>query len=1009
MELPIGCARKTADHQGVLDGIGLASVTHAEPINTSFKAWTSKAEDELCGIFDRVDPDGRADKKYKGRAIGLRIVNQRVLPNRAGHCSSTDDITLGLLWFKRALGDMVIFLTRFQQAMPTSMAARQWSAILQQVRRPHFTLVALYNYDEQWMRKAGIMAMLLPSSFHVVPLLKHWAREAAEQALSRSVAAGKVRSQAWWRWVDDQLRLGAGALHRFTKREVIPAAVCVAGPGRPAVSTQDLLDADRQSWGKIWTRFDGVAAAPWREALSPPSWAAALPAIQIKDVCMAARKFRRTIVLGVDSFNPRWLCMLSDGLLQAFAGLLGAVERVGAWPAAVQTLLIALIPKSGGGRRPIGLRPTLVRVWEKVRKPIVAKWRATIHRSYNYAGKGMSAQVAAWKQALRAEVAAASGGFSIAGLVDLVKAFEMVRLDLVWRVGLKLHCPPDILRLELEAFAMDRRLTMRGAVADSVWTLSAIVAGGAFATDLLFLLMIGPCDHLLVEHPGLELCLFVDDLTLHATGLRGAQVIRQFDVAINDCIKFLEEDLQLVVSRGSRDSKTVAVASRASTSARISAKLAKIGVRVVHQARLLGVDFSAGRKVRRGVQRSRISKVLKRKVGYLRIGRKAAAHLVKTGAGPALRYGAAVVGASSSAIRAARGFSCQAVGEMRGRSTFARLSLAGYDVGALMATDPIVDWACAVWDGTEGVDTLACAWKKAMVEVCTATRPFSAVRGPAGAMVASALRLGWRIPSAFCLMRSDSSLVDLRKMAPRVVSLLALHDLQENEAAGSSLAKRIDGPPDLEPLRGHLHLIRRTKAAGPLRALGEGGWWTQARMFAEQLPGVDDDVCKACNQASGTLYHRCCGCPAIVAIGRRSKHNGILDAAQTAIRCVDPLFQHGVPHLRRLPPPPPFVERWCGGIEVDGFCVTGSVFTDGALSGGARAGRWAVGSGHVIVRSGTLLWCRRCGAYAEERLKSLKVACGGPPGKGPRAGQLSRLLRGLHPLKKEQLPRPVGL
>ena len=35
---------------------------------------------------------------------------------------------------------------------------------------------------------------------------------------------------------------------------------------------------------------------------------------------------------------------------------------------------------------------------------------------------------------------------------------------------------------------------------------------------------------------------------------------------------------------------------------------------------------------------------------------------------------------------------------MRGRSTFARLALARYDAGGLMATEPIVQWAKAVWD-----------------------------------------------------------------------------------------------------------------------------------------------------------------------------------------------------------------------------------------------------------------------------------------------------------------------
>ena len=66
------------------------------------------------------------------------------------------------------------------------------------------------------------------------------------------------------------------------------------------------------------------------------------------------------------------------------------------------------------------------------------------------------------------------------------------------------------------------------------------------------------------------------------------------------------------------------------------------------------------------------------------------------------------------------------------------------------------------------------------------------------------------------------------------------------------------------------------------------------------------------------------------------------------------------------------------------------------------------GKGHQVFASGCLHWCRKCGAYAEQRFKSLKDPCLGPAGTGPRAGQLARLLRGEHPLKKgERMPRPV--
>ena len=79
-----------------------------------------------------------------------------------------------------------------------------------------------------------------------------------------------------------------------------------------------------------------------------------------------------------------------------------------------------------------------------------------------------------------------------------------------------------------------------------------------------------------------------------------------------------------------------------------------------------------------------------------------------------------------------------------------------------------------------------------------------------------------------------------------------------------------------------------------------------------------------------------------------------------------------------------------------------------APNAAARVIHAQFGLGHVLYRSGPLHWCIRCGAYAETRLKSLAATCPGEVGRGPRAGQLGRLKRGVHPLRpKEVLQPPV--
>ena len=273
-----------------------------------------------------------------------------------------------------------------------------------------------------------------------------------------------------------------------------------------------------------------------------------------------------------------------------------------------------------------------------------------------------------WKQSLQAEAARGRGLEAAACLIDLVKAFEMVKLELVWRMGLELHFPPVLLRLILEACAFARHLVFQGAVAEAVWSLSAILAGGSFATDLLFIIMVGPCDRIASTITTGDLCLFVDDLTLHVWGT-SSTVAQHLEEAVSYAIALLEEELELQVSRGTTQSKTVTTASSGQVAARLRPRMAALGVRECRHAKLLGIDFSCGSRLKRSAQSKRIAAVTARKGRLSALGKRAARRISQTGAAPAMRYGAGVTGASSAAVRKVRRFECGVQGEMRGRST----------------------------------------------------------------------------------------------------------------------------------------------------------------------------------------------------------------------------------------------------------------------------------------------------------------------------------------------------
>jgi len=254
---------------------------------------------------------------------------------------------------------------------------------------------------------------------------------------------------------------------------------------------------------------------------------------------------------GFSGCNARWVLYLGDEALWGVCRFLEACERNGLWPEAVRHAILHLIPKRGGGRRPIGLVDGLCRLWELARRPLVRRWRAEHTRKYDYGGRGRTSTDAVWLQALHDESAEVLGRASSTVLLDLCKAFESVPLERVWARGLAENFPVGVLRLALEVCSFTRHLTLEGVVSAGVSTLSAILAGTSFATDLLYLVMLEPCDRLEREFgPDLNLSLVVDDLAIQAVvpeaALQGA-IVGATRMAVEDLT-----DIGCMVSIGGR-------------------------------------------------------------------------------------------------------------------------------------------------------------------------------------------------------------------------------------------------------------------------------------------------------------------------------------------------------------------------------------------------------------------------------------------------------------------------
>lgn len=100
-------------------------------------------------------------------------------------------------------------------------------------------------------------------------------------------------------------------------------------------------------------------------------------------ITQAAMTFHIGTGLGWDEIHPRAICRLSQPTLEWLARVLYHCEAIGKWPELVDIVVIALLHKSDGGLRSIGLMPFLVRIWTRARKEVTMQWESsTSIRSY---------------------------------------------------------------------------------------------------------------------------------------------------------------------------------------------------------------------------------------------------------------------------------------------------------------------------------------------------------------------------------------------------------------------------------------------------------------------------------------------------------------------------------------------------------------------------------------------------------------------------------------------------
>ena len=643
------------------------------------------------------------------------------------------------------------------------------------------------------------------------------------------------------------------------------------------------------SWGQEW----GVGSTQPEVVWPDMSDDTPLPQVTCDIARRACLTFPCGTGLGWDKAHPRSIVRLADEAIIALIRLFILAELLGQWPLMVGYVLICLIPKSDGGRRPIGLLPSFIRLWMRIRLDVARTWQCENERDYFYAGAMKGASVASWKQAARAEYAACSECIDyVANLLDLVKAFERVPHDWLVIHAAEYKYPMRMLRLSIRAYLLGRVIIVDAVCSFTVFASRGITAGSVLATVELRVLLIKCMDRVIHRFPEIELTVYVDDTSLEAVG--PAKYITDLIVGATQCLADSFAQLRIELS----PTKNLCCASAASISDNVARRLPSIKFRIVAHAKSLGATIMASKRRNTDVLKKRLSAVKARVVLYHRvrrtIGAKRTHSLLRTGGLPALVYGQANTGVSCTMLHrqrqivAAAGMPAGAGGDLDMSLAIIDGSASGKADPAFAAhCDPISAWAEAVWCSRLPLLVLARLVACAVQCLRKAKNVWARVRGPGAAFVASAQRLGWKVASATHVIDDKLNDIHFDRDSPAQVRFLVEQSVRRwrwrrIELKYPSLKQGVGGfGVHMCPL---YRLINSKKApteewghnhVGALCSAICNRQWTQSRLVRAGLAQYSTRACRLCvakglctydsqdPKFAGTLVHRLWTCPVI--------------------------------------------------------------------------------------------------------------------------------------------------
>ncbi len=940
-------------------------------LDALMKEWLAHAEEELIMEY-HLDEQPAELQAYRGRAEGPRFVREPLLgaARKKSHAEAGAE-SRRLRQVQDRAYEVAAALDRWS-ARPDGKEVRERAkAAIDAGHHVHASaptdnasgafggeLKALGRRAERWARTdygdandAHADAVKLRAEAWRIG---EAAREAAD---ARHAENAKEVRQSITDWCRRAEANGAALAHRWTK---LPTAwreettELVEGEITTTTTNPDaIVDAEYAKWASLW--------APPRGDEDLPDWGEVpqLPRPDVAEMRAGARRFKRTTGQGIDQIGPRDLGDLPDDTLDTLCEIMYCAELLGVVPGPIAMVVVVLLQKKDGGRRPIGLMPSAYRLWMRVRQRHVRAWEAQWDRRYLAAARGKSAADAAWLRSLRAEYATASGTTAASILWDLRKCFEHGSYTLLATETKQLLFPVAVARLSVAMYTSERRLRLDKAFSAAITPTRGYIAGCTNALASIKATMIRRMDAYIRRNPSVDVDIYVDDIEMQSIGPRAATVD-----ALVKAAKDMQDVLTNHLGYPLAHDKAVVVANDREVAEEIVRGTDGMAGTAKAVTEKLGVEYTSGarRPARGGPRRARYCRQLmrNRRVGKLkRLGCKVI-NVVRRGQQAAATYGGEVHGVSDHELETLRAMASAALPPAtRGTSRTLKL-LTAYDPAVDANGKLMLQWASAIWRACGPAATrrrtdptpvlMDAALKKANSELKkSADGGWSTVAGPAMAAVLTARRIGWEYITAFKVSDERNNVIDMAVTDPASVRISVDRATRASAARSAASKEGIGGPEGevwVEPVRRALGGRMSPPAKSALRRAFTGGYWTNARRFQAGLCASPD--CDKCGKYDD-MGHRIWDCDGIGELRDDQTTENMRERARQAPRDC-PYWTRGLaanPWRSLRPPRRDYEEHWffAAGVEED-RTFTGKVYSDGSAMAPqcpeARRAGWAV-------------------------------------------------------------------